>query len=384
MIALGVTQALGRGVNLSKNTAGDEPMKRLTGWMSPGLAVLLFLCAAAAPADQDASNDAYLTGYIRAQLERQLLWTPDSFRIETHNGIATIILSTDQPGRARAAEHALVAVPGLRGLQVRTQSAGAVTTAPYSIQNPIGDLFPQLLADPKALQSFISFVHVNAAATDISAALVGIGGDYGFYRWRSKPDGYEWQMGIYAGVLSQFNLDTPSKDLVNTDYLIGFPLTFRRNTFSGRLRVFHQSSHLGDESILHGTLPPRVDVDYEAIDLLLAKDLANWRVYSGGEYIFRRTTIDLDRSSLLTGADYRSQSDVLLGARLVGGVHARWLQQRDWTAGTSVKIGLEFGQSEPMRRGSRLMLEAYKGYAPFGQFYAYDINYYGLGYYIDF
>lgn len=329
-------------------------------------------------------DDAYLTGYLSALLERQLLWKPDSFRVETHAGIATVILFTDQPGRAHAVENALARVPGLRGLQIQTQSTGAVGAPPYSMQHPVGDLFPTLLADPKALQSSLAFVHVNAATTSLSAALVGIGGDFGLYRWRGKPDGYEWQMGIFAGVLSQFNLDAPSKDLVNTDYLIGFPLTFRHDTFTGRLRVFHQSSHLGDESILRGTLPARVDIDYEAVDLLLAKDIAGWRAYAGGEYIFRRTTIDLDRTSLLTGVDYRSQNDVLWHAHLVGGMHARWLQQRDWTAGTSVKIGLEFGQPEPIRRGSRLMLEAYKGYAPFGQFYVYDINYYGLGYYVDF
>jgi hypothetical protein len=352
--------------------------------MAHALVVLLFLCATSAPADQAAAGDAYLTGYLSALLERQLLWKPDSFRVEVHNGFATLTLHTDQPGRAGAAENALARVQGLRGLQVRTQSTTAAGAAPYSLWYPAGDVFAPLQADPKTLQNSIAFVHVNADAARLSAALVGIGGEFGYYRWRGRPDGYEWQMGIFAGVLSQFNLDAPSKDLVNTDYLIGFPLSFRHGTYSGRLRIFHQSSHLGDESILRGTAPARVDIDYEAVDLLLAKDIQHWRAYAGGEYIFRRTTIDLDRSSLLAGADYQNPADVLWHARLVGGVHVRWLQQRDWAAGLSAKIGLAFGQPQPLRRGSRLMLEAYKGYAPFGQFYVYDISYYGLGYYIDF
>ncbi len=373
-----------RGVGLSTNTNRDHQTLRRAWWVALALLVLLFQYTSATPADQDVPHDAYLTGYLSALLEQQLHWQPGSFRVETHAGIATVTLYTDQPGRADAAQNALAQTQGLRGLQVRIQPAAAAGAAPRSVPYPVGDLFPQLLADPKALQSFLSFVRVNAATTGINAALVGIGGDFGFYRCCARPDGYNWQVGIFAGVLSQFNLDAPSKDLVNTDYLIGFPLTFRRKSYSGRLRVFHQSSHLGDESILRGTLPARVDVDYEAVDLLLANDMADWRVYAGGEYIFRRTTIDLDRSSLLTGVDYRSSTDLVWRARLVGGVHARWLQQRDWKAGTSVKIGLEFGQPEPLRRGSRLMLEAYKGYAPFGQFYVYDISYYGLGYYIDF
>ena len=384
MITPGETRALRSGVVLSKNIQHNHQKKRYARWLPAGLVLLFFLHATAAVADQDTADDAYLTGYLSALLERQLLWNPGSFRVETHAGIANIILYTDQPGRVRAAENALAGVEGLRGLQVRVQSAGVAGALSYSAQYPIGDLFPTLLADPKTLQNSFSIVRARTATLRLNAALVGIGGDFGFYRWRGKSAAYEWQMGIFAGVLSQFNLDAPSKDLVNTDYLIGFPLTFRRGTYSGRLRVFHQSSHLGDETILRGTAPPRVDVDYEAIDLLLAKDIAGWRVYAGGEYIFRRTHIDLDRTALLAGADYRGRHDVLWRARLMGGVYTCWLQQRDWAAGTSLKIGLEFGQPQPMRRGSRLMLEAYKGYAPFGQFYTVDVSYYGLGYYIDF
>jgi hypothetical protein len=384
MITFRETLTFRRGAGLSIHIHRNHPMTR-RAWRAPlALAVLLFQYTSATPADRDVPEDAYLTGYVSALLERQLQWEPGSFRVETQAGIATVILYTQQPGRARAAQNALAGTQGLRGLRVRIQPAGAAGTAPYTLAHPLSDLFPPLLADPKAPQSSIAFVHVNADTSSISAALVSLGGEFGFYQWRAKPHGYQWQMGIFAAVLSQFNLDAPSEDLINTDYLIGLPLTFRRDTYSGRLRIFHQSSHLGDESILHGTAPARVIVDYEALDLLLAKDIASWRAYGGGEYMFRRNTTELDRTSLLAGVDYRSSDDLVWGARLVGGVHVRWLQQRDWAAGTSLKIGLEFGQPHPVRRGSRLMLEAYNGYAPFGQFYVYDVSYYGLGYYVDF
>ena len=116
---------------------------------------------------------------------------------------------------------------------------------PYSVAHPAGDLFPPLLADVKEPQTSLSIVRVNTGSNHINAALASIGGDFGFYRWRRNAGAPEWQLGIFAGVLSQCNLDTPSKDLVNTDYLVGLPLSFRSGTYSGRLRVFHQSSHLG-------------------------------------------------------------------------------------------------------------------------------------------
>jgi hypothetical protein len=51
-------------------------------------------------------------------------------------------------------------------------------------------------------------------------------------------------------VFAQFDLDSTSDDLLNADYVVGLPLTFRRAGFSARGRFYHQSSHLGDELLL--------------------------------------------------------------------------------------------------------------------------------------
>ena len=165
---------------MSKNTERDHPRARRRRWVSHGPVILLFLYACAAAADQAGSDDAYLS----ALLERQLLWTPDSFRVETHDGVATVILYTDQPGRARAAENALAGVRGLHALQVRLQPGGSGGDMPYSVAHPAGDLFPPLLADVKEPQTSLSIVRVNTGSNHINAALVSIGGDFGFYRWR--------------------------------------------------------------------------------------------------------------------------------------------------------------------------------------------------------
>ena len=55
---------------------------------------------------------------------------------------------------------------------------------------------------------------------------------------------------LVGNVYAQFDLNRPSYDLINADYLIGLPLTFRFDRFSGRARLYHQSSHLGDEFVL--------------------------------------------------------------------------------------------------------------------------------------
>jgi hypothetical protein len=48
----------------------------------------------------------------------------------------------------------------------------------------------------------------------------------------SKGEG--WQLGVSGTIFSQFNLDAPSKDLINTDFRIGIPLSYKRGPFSAR------------------------------------------------------------------------------------------------------------------------------------------------------
>jgi hypothetical protein len=43
--------------------------------------------------------------------------------------------------------------------------------------------------------------------------------------WRHPGDGV--QLDAEGAVFAQFDYEAPSKDLINADYTIGFPLTFR-------------------------------------------------------------------------------------------------------------------------------------------------------------
>ena len=84
----------------------------------------------------------------------------------------------------------------------------------------------------------------------------------------------DWQLAIAAGVFSQFNMQSATTDLVNTDYLIGIPLTYCRGAVATRVRLYHQSSHLGDEYLLH-TRAQRVSLSFEAAELLVSDEIAN-------------------------------------------------------------------------------------------------------------
>src|SRR5256885_8545268 len=82
-----------------------------------------------------------------------------------------------------------------------------------------------------------------------------------------------------------------------------------------RLRVYHQSSHLGDEYMIHAHAQ-RVDLSFEAAELLVARELAHWRVYGGGEYMFTHSPADLKPGVLHAGLEYRQPGSLVRLGRL--------------------------------------------------------------------
>ena len=190
----------------------------------------------------------------------------------------------------------------------------------------------------------------------------------------------------FGSIDSLFNLDLPGDALVNTDYRLGVPLTWRRGAFSARARFYHQSSHLGDELILGGNAPRRIDLSFETVDFLAAWEYGGWRVYGGGAYVWRTSTTSLrqGRQRARSASTSSARAACIFGGRLTGGVDVKWLEQADWRSGVSAKLGLMVGRYSPDRRGLTLFLEAYDGYAPFGQFFVEDVRYSGVTLQFDF
>jgi len=248
---------------------------------------------------------------------------------------------------------------------------------------PEGDVFRPLIADPAEARFFVSVLGLHAGTESYTIGSVGAGTNFGLYRWPGERPGEGWQIGVDGFVASQFNLDTGSDDLINTDYRFGVPLSYKRGSFSGRAKLFHQSSHLGDEIILSGNAPARVNFSIEALDFVLAWEHANWRLYGGGFYVLSSDIEDQKEAGVHAGLDYSGQAPVLFGARLVGGLDFRSFEETDWRVGTSVKLGLEFGRPRPERRGLTVLLEGYNGPAPFGQFYTTYAKYYGVALQFD-
>ena len=224
---------------------------------------------------------------------------------------------------------------------------------------------------------------LEAPNDTLTAGSVGAGATFGLYRWPGERAGEGWQLGVSGAIFSQFNLDAPSKDLINTDFRVGIPLSYKRGPFSARASIYHQSSHLGDEFILSGAAPRRVNLSFEALNFVAAWELGGWRPYAGGFYLLHGDPEGLKKPGWQAGVDYAGSAPVLFGARLVGGVDLKSYRATDWDVGVSAKIGLEFGRPRPERRGVTVLLEAFDGPAPWGQFYRDKVTTYGISLQFD-
>ena len=255
---------------------------------------------------------------------------------------------------------------------------------------PKDDVFRPLMADPKQPQFFASWqaVRVRPDRTAANVGSVGFGENFGFYTKRDGCNG--WQIGMLAGVFAQFNLDAPSKDLINADYVVGIPLSWRSGPLSTRVRLYHQSSHLGDEFLLGRPGFDRVNLSFEEIEAILSYDYRWARVYAGGASLVHREPTTLDRLRAQWGFELRGPT---VASPIAGDVFAGLLitpvlagdfksfEELHWIINTNVVAGIEFSAEGSTRR-FRGLFNYYHGFNPYGQFFAQKIEVFGFGLYL--
>ena len=116
---------------------------------------------------------------------------------------------------------------------------------------PENDVFRPLWADPKQPQFFASLQATKVRAPQKSyfnMGSVGFGENFGLSRkaqWLRRMAGRRSRRRL-CPIRHGCRIYRPRQ----ADYVIGIPVSFRSGLFSTRVRLFHQSSHLGDEFLL--------------------------------------------------------------------------------------------------------------------------------------
>ena len=287
-----------------------------------------------------------------------------------------------------AALSAVLCVDSARGDHVgSTCDAGIPADEALGFNSfPRGDVFCPLIADPKNDGTFVSYLRgtsSSAFGTDLGS--MGIGDRLGLMRWNGPTIGEGLQLSLTGNVYAQFDLNAPSYDLINADYTIGLPVTFRRGPVSGRVRLYHQSSHLGDEFLLR-SLIQRENFAFQSAEGLLSVDFGPIRTYAGGEYLFGRTPDNVISRVAHGGVELR-QGGGLAGVgplsriRLVAGVDMKTSDELEWATSWSARAGFEVGRTGDVHRSRpwSLLAEWYDGHSPYGQFFRDQVSYYGFG-----
>ena len=250
---------------------------------------------------------------------------------------------------------------------------------------PEDQIFCPLVADPKEPRSFVSYVRGKFRTLDdptgdtTNIAAVGLGDNFGLVRFGGPSIGEGLQLDVIGSIFAQFDLGAPSNDLINADYLLGLPFTVRRRGFSVRARIYHQSSHLGDEYLLRGDIL-RENLSFESLELIVSQEFGPIRAYAGGERIFRREPETLPAKLFHSGIEARTGRE--RSVQLVAGVDLKATELHDWSPALSGRLGLEVGRPGASGHPGRLvtlMLELYEGPSPYGQFFQDDISYIGIG-----
>jgi hypothetical protein len=358
---------------------------------------LAFTLATAAPsaAAPGGGDDRFLAGVATAVLELEFGLTDLDLVVE--NG--RLRLDPAQLG-GHDPEVVRARLDALRGLEVTLEQNGPVaglrmvadtTTLPPPVRPasapasprvtgflPDRQVFESPLADPRSPATGVTYQRYfqNGELTNVGRA--EIGGSLPVYGWQAG--GALMQVGVQAGVFSIFDLERPSMELINADYLVAVPLEARHGDLSGRVRILHQSSHLGDEYLLR-TGADRVNLSYEALDFLLGYDLTDqFRLYGGGSTLLRKRPRDLERLGAQAGIEFRGREPILSPLiRPVAGLDLQAFQETDWDPSFSARGGIEIGNG--FLHGTRVQLlgEYFNGRSPNGQFFERTVEYAGVG-----
>lgn len=239
-------------------------------------------------------------------------------------------------------------------------------------------LFRTLLADPREPRFSLNYQRHKTDGDSFDAGDVSFGETFGFAEGDFR--GGRYQIGLQGAVFALFNLDAESLDLINADYLVGFPITWRQDAVSARVRLYHQSSHLGDEFLLGNPSIDRVNLSYEVIDGLLSREWQRFRVYGGGGAIVHSEP-DLDPWLAQFGVEYQLP-DVLGDLDLTVAADFKGTDEQDWNINQSYRAG--FVVASHKDRKVLLLLQHYQGLSPNGQFFGEELEYSGFGFYFGF
>lgn len=364
---------------------------------SPVLFLFVFL-AVPASVVLASSDDSFIQGYGTAVLVREFGVSPSSFHVK--DGIITLDTESIKPEDLSEVISILMGIRGVVRIGiVGTESYGTGTISASDApviddsgsrepaqsaidqktdRHKIERLFEPLIADPRWPRFAISYHFFTDNGNLDHLIASAIGGTVPVYE-HAHPITGRWQAAIHAAAFAINDLDTPSWDLLNSDYRFGLAFMHQKGPVSGLFRIYHFSTHAGDEVILN-TGVGREDLSYEAVETIYSHSPREWlRIYGGGAYRFSRNPKDLDPWSFQYGLELKSSRQYLKILRPIAGANFYNKEENDWHTEISLRLGAEIESEETLWHKVQFLLGYFNGPSPYGQFFYQSHEYLDFG-----
>lgn len=243
----------------------------------------------------------------------------------------------------------------------------------------LNPFFPTMLAQPHILGYSVGYRSYDKVFK--SSIPVSIGDQFSFYQFKINPSA-KLYLGIEACVWAIFEAKTKTLSLINADYYVAFPITYIADKFSARLRMFHQSSHLGDEFLLENPKVKRVNPSMEGLDLSLAYEpIDRFTAFAGYSRVLRcDKSFKVKPSSVYYGFNYFFDFAKIQTFHVEGIPYiATYFVNREdnhWALDSSLAIGYQWDKY--YGRKLRIYLAGHDGYSSEGQFARHKSKYVSL------
>lgn len=330
------------------------------------------------------SHDTYLEAYLQGCLDSKF---PESGTVVTvRNG--DVILSKlpedkDRADRIEAYVQNFVAnslkhdVTGLN--VVREYSANDKTALKSAWHNGMWlpqstILYPAEVANPRQV-SYSGGIRLRDSVTGHASTPVTFGDQFPLYRW-SNIDVFsvkgDLQVEIEGAVFAVFDQTEYSSPLINADYYVAVPLTYAYDKWAHRLRLYHISSHLGDEYMCRKYHAKRLNKSFEALDYSAAYNITkNIRVYgTAGSIAHSDSEMHLKPLYVQYGMEVRvgrHEWKQLYGTPYLAMHFENW-QDSEWKMDATFAVGYEWGKLNGLGKRIRVSCEYHSGYCEEGQF----------------
>jgi hypothetical protein len=250
-------------------------------------------------------------------------------------------------------------------------------------------IFPPLIANPFDPVYSIGY-RMGDQILGNNIISISFGDTFPIFRWHNVgPLHGDMQIDIAAGVWGDFNMhpkNTPRDEwaeLITTDYILSMPLSYAFDQWGFRGRIYHISSHLGDEFMCNNPDVKRVNPSFEAIDFMTAYQITTGtRVYFGPGFVIHSDTsypmkpLYFEYGTEIRFMRFKSHYHRLYGSPFFALDIQNW-QTLNYQFTITTQLGYELSKLQGAGRKVRIFGQYFHGFSE-GQFFKDTTNYWAI------